>query len=165
MDSLDDWFEYALDLPEIERERLLAELQKTDAHMASQLAAMLAELVTNPDFACHGVPLAVTTAEPAAVLAIRLPVADLVAAVRWYQDVFRVRVVRQDALSAVVQFRNLEVQLEAAAPPPTLTVAMPDALRLGNATRQPDGSRQLQLVDPFGNVFLVTDRDGARSAE
>jgi hypothetical protein len=164
MDSLDDWFEYALDLPEIERERLLAELQKTDAHMASQLAAMLAELVTNPDFACHGVPLAVTAAEPATVLALRLPVADVAAAVRWYQDVFRVRVVRHDALSAVVAFRNLEVQLEATAAPTGLTVAMPDALRLGQATRHADGSRQLQLLDPFGNVFVVTDRDGGRGS-
>jgi predicted enzyme related to lactoylglutathione lyase len=163
MDSLDDYFEYALDLTEPDRQRLLSSLRASEPATAERLQAMLAEWLHNPDFACRGMPLAATPAEPAAVLALMLPVADVAAAVRWYQDVFRVRLIRQDQNGAVVAFANLELHLQAAgsasiATASSITVAMADASRLGGSSRQPDGSRQLQLVDPFGHVFHVTDR-------
>jgi hypothetical protein len=68
--------------------------------------------------------------------------------------------VRHDARVAVVAFQNLELHLQAGDGPPGIAVVMPDAQRLGGLTRHEDGSRQLQLVDPSGNVFWVTDRDG-----
>lgn len=158
MEDLDDYFEYALDQPEVQRAELLASLRHTDPAMATRLEAMLRELATNPDFACHGSSLHATTAGPASVRAVTLRVGDLSQAVAWYADVFRCRIVRQDAARAVVAFANLELHLVVGLlDPPGLCVHKTDVARLGATARRADGSRTMHLVDPWGNPFEVTD--------
>lgn len=158
MDDVDAWFEYALDVPEPQRQQALAELRQRDPALAERVQAMLRDLVTNPDFACQGSSLAAQAQGPARVLAVGLPVADLDAAVRWYQDVFRCQLVTRQPERAVLAFSNLELHLllgETAAP--GLLVQQQDVQRLGATARRADGSRSLHLVDPFGNPFEVVD--------
>lgn len=157
MDGIDDYFEYALDLPAEQRQELLVSLRTTDPAMAVQLEHLLHELVSNPDFACHGTSLAATVDEPASVRFAVLRVGDLAAAVKWYAEVFRCRVVSQQADRAVVAFANFELQLVLGElEPPGLCVRAADVARLGGTERRADGSRALRLVDPWGNPFEVT---------
>jgi len=105
--------------------------------------------VSNPDFACRGSSLAAQVAEPATVVAVTLPVADVGEAVRWYQEVFRCRLLRQEPDRAVLAFANLDLHLvrgELSAP--GLVLQQRDARRLGATARRADGTRSLHLVDP-----------------
>jgi hypothetical protein len=157
MDGIDDYFEYALDLPADQRQELLTSLRATDPAMATRLEHLLRELVSNPDFACHGTSLAVTTSEPAAVRHATLRVGDLAAAVQWYAEVFRCRIVSQQTDRVVVAFANFELQLVLGdLEPPGFCVRAADVARLGGTERRSDGSRALRLVDPWGNPFEVT---------
>jgi catechol-2,3-dioxygenase len=158
MDSLDDYFEYALDLPEAQREQLLAGLRADEPELAARLATMLRELVTNPDFAVHGSSLSTRAAEPAAIEHVTLAVADVARAVEWYHAVFRCRVVARQHDRAVLAFANLAVHLVAdGLEPPSLTVSTADVQNLGATERRPDGARALRLVDPWGNAIEVVE--------
>jgi predicted enzyme related to lactoylglutathione lyase len=157
MDGIDDYFEYALDLPPDQRQQLLAGLRSSDPAMAAQLTRLLDELVSNPDFACHGTSLAAAAAGPARVRHVTLRVGDLGAALRWYGSVFHCRVVQQQPDRAVIAFANLELQLVLGElEPPGLSVQAADVAALGATERLPDGGRVLRLVDPWGNPFEVT---------
>lgn len=152
MDDFDATFEYALDLPAADRERLLRELRASDPAMAERIVQALREQLQNPDFATH------TAAEvaPAVLRAVTLPVADVARAVAWYADVFGCRVVRQDALRAVVAFANLELHLVVPSlSPPALTVFARHFAGNGNAERNVDGGRGLRVTDPWGNALEV----------
>lgn len=156
MSELDDWFEYALDLPAAPRAAALASLRAQDPQLADRLQAMLDGLVTNPDFAATSRPHA-NTAVPARILAVTLCVADMPTAVRWYEDVFHARCVQQDATSAVLAFANLELRLVVGdRTPPHVSVAHGDLRSLGQALTAVDGNATLHLVDPWGNAFAVT---------
>lgn len=164
MDSLDDWFEYALDISPAQREQLLAGLRADEPELAARLATMLQELVTNPDFSCHGTLLSTRAADPATIEHVTLAVADIARAVEWYRAVFRCRVDHQGPDRAVLAFANLAVHLVAdALEPPSLTVASADVQNLGATERRADGTRSLRLVDPWGNAIEVVDR-GSRPA-
>jgi catechol-2,3-dioxygenase len=159
MDSLDDYFDYALDqLPE-QREALLQSLRASDPQLAEQLAAMLQQLVTNPDFGCQGTAVAASEPEPTRVLALTLPVDDIAAAIRWYGDVLQARLVTQASERAVMAIGDVELHLVPTGHGgPTCVVHRRDVANLGQTTRAADGSRSLHLVDPWGNPFVVTDR-------
>ena len=152
MDDFDATFEYALDLPAADRERLLQSLRASDPAMAEQLVQALREQLQNPDFATH------TAAEvaPAVLRAVTLPVADVARAVAWYADVFGCRVIRQDALRAVVAFANLELHLVVPSlSPPALTVFAKHFAGNGTPVRNVDGARGLRVTDPWGNALEV----------
>ena len=156
MDSLDDYFEYAMDLPEDQREQLLVGLRASEPGLAAQLEAMLRELVNNPDFACHGSSLVARGKQVATVRAVALPVADVARAVAWYTEVFGCRVVRQEPQRAVVAFANLELHLTAPQlDPPVLTLVAPDVPGLATASREANGARVLRMTDPWGNALEV----------
>lgn len=152
MDDFDATFEYALDLPAADRERLLQSLRTSDPGLAERLVQALREQLQNPDFATH------TAAEvaPAVLRAVTLPVADVARAVAWYADVFGCRVVRQDALRAVVAFANLELHLVVPSlSPPALTVFARHFAGNGTPVRNVDGGRGLRVTDPWGNALEV----------
>ena len=69
MDDFDATFEYALDLPAADRERLLRELRASDPAMAERLVQALREQLQNPDFATH----TAAEAAPAVLRAVTLP--------------------------------------------------------------------------------------------
>lgn len=157
MSELDDWFEYALDVPAASRAAAIASLRAQDPQLADRLQAMLDGLVTNPDFAATARPTANTTV-PARILAVTLCVTDVPAAISWYEDVFHARCVQQDATSAVLAFANLELHLAIGdQTPPRVSVAHGDLRSLGQARTDADGKATLHLVDPWGNAFAVTD--------
>jgi hypothetical protein len=155
MDGLDDWFEYALDLPPAERERAIASLRAQDPAKADHLAAMLAECVSNPDFACQATAPA-RDAEPPRALALTLAVADVPAAARWYAELLRCPVVEQSADAATLRLPNLDLRLvRGELAPPGLVLRHPDVLHLGAAARSHGSTRELAIVDPWGNALTL----------
>lgn len=158
MDSLDDWFEYALDLPDTERRALLARLRTDDPELARRLEDALTQQVTNADFLCRASSTPATRPEPARLVRVTLPVDDVAAAVRWYRDVFGCGVVREESLAAVVALGEVELQLVARGLEPSgLTIRRYRVTDLGPGELRPDGSRALRLVDPWGNPIEVVD--------
>jgi len=152
MDDFDATFEYALDLPAADRERLLQSLRTSDPALAERLVQALREQLQNPDFAAH------TAAElaPAVLRAVTLPVADVARAVAWYAEVFGCRVVQQEPLRAIVAFANLELHLVVPAlSPPALTVFAKRFAGHRAGARQVDGSGGLRVTDPWGNALEV----------
>lgn len=152
MDDFDATFEYALDLPAADRERLLQSLRTSDPALAERLVQALREQLQNPDFAAH------TAAEvaPAVLRAVTLPVADVARAVAWYADVFGCRVVHQEPLRAIVAFANLELHLVVPAlAPPALTVFAPRFAGHRAGARKVDGAGGMRVTDPWGNALEV----------
>ena len=160
MDSLDDWFEYAMDLNEDMRAQLLAKLAADDPALARRLREALAQQVRNPDFLCQTRPPAAEPDRPDRLHHVTLQVGDVDRAARWYVETFRCETVHRDARRVVVAFGDLQVHLvRADLEPPSLTLVRPDVAEMGPSTRRPDGVRMLRLVDPWGNVIEVVDRD------
>ena len=155
MDGFDDWFEYALDLPPAERERAIAQLRAQDPAAADQLTAMLAECVSNPDFACQTAAPA-RAAEPPRLLAVTLAVADVPQAARWYAELLRCPVVEQSNDAATLRLPNLDLRLvRGEHAPPALLLRHPDVLHLGAASRAHGTTRELAIVDPWGNALTL----------
>lgn len=155
MDGLDDWFEYALDLPPAERARAIASLRAQDPAAADHLEAMLAECVSNPDFACQTAAPA-REAEPPRALAVTLAVADVVKAARWYAELLRCPVAEQSADAATLRLPNLDLRLvRGDVAPPSLLIRHPDVLHLGAAARAHGTGRELAIVDPWGNALTL----------
>lgn len=155
MDGLDDWFEYALDLPPAERATAIATLRAQDPALAGRLEAMLAECVSNPDFACQAAVQA-GASEPPRVLGVTLTVPDVAAAARWYADLLRCPIDQPTPQSAMLRLPHLAlhfVQGEASAL--RLLVQHPDVVRMGAATRLPGTARELAIVDPWGNALTL----------
>lgn len=149
MDPLDDWFEYALDLPAAQRAEAVQVLRAQDPALAARLEAALADQVTNADFACR--------AAGSSLLAVTLAVGDVPAAVRWYTDVLGARLVRQDAGRAVLSLPPVDLHLVAAGEaPPGLTVAGAGTAALGGAGSSHGGGVR-HLIDPWGNAITVVD--------
>jgi len=72
MDGLDDYFDYAMDLDEAGRSKLMARLRKEEPLLAERLHTALTEMVTNPDFLCQRQPAPRGDGEPDRLLAWRL---------------------------------------------------------------------------------------------
>lgn len=158
MDSLDDWFEYALDLPEAERLALLERLRGDDPELARRLEDALTQQVTNPDFLCRASSTPASRPAPARLVRVTLPVDDVAAAVRWYRDVFGCRLVRDEPLAAVVALGDVELHFVARGLEPAgLTILRDRVADLGPGELRPDGTRALRLVDPWGNAIEVVD--------
>jgi hypothetical protein len=155
MDGLDDWFEYALDLPPAERAAAIATLRAQDPARADQLEAMLAECVSNPDFACHAAAPARAN-DPPRLLGITLTVPDVAAAARWYSEMLRCRVEQSTADVATLRLPQLELRfVRGEATAPRLLVHHPDVIHLGAATRTEGTARELAIVDPWGNALTL----------
>lgn len=153
-DSIDDWFEYAVDLPETQRAALLARLRAEDPRTADRLERALRDQLANFDFATRAVPAAV----PDRLRAVTLPVDDVAEAVRWYGNVFQCRVVQQDKHRATLDFDGVLLQFVARhLEPPSVTIVRTDVRRMGAAERRPGGGHVLRLVDPFGNAIEAVD--------
>ncbi len=158
MESLDDYFEYAMDLPEAQRGKLLAQLRADDPALAARLEKALAEQVKNPDFVAQTAPRPPRPGEPDRLKHVTLQVDDTAKASRWYVEVFRCRLVRQDAERVVIAFGEVEVHLvQRDVAPPSLTLLRRDVASMGPSQRRADGVRGLHLVDPWGNVIEVVD--------
>jgi len=155
MDSLDDWFEYALDLPPTERAQAIATLRAQDPAQAEHLEAMLAECVSNPDFACQAAAPARAN-EPPRLLGATLAVADVAAAARWYAELLRCPIAAQTADAATLRLPQFELRLvRGDVAPPALVVHHPDVLHLGAAARTTGTTRELAIVDPWGNALTL----------
>jgi len=156
--SFDDYLEYAMDVPDQQRDELLAELDRSDPPLGAKLREALERLVTNRDFVCQTAPKPVDADARDRVRHVTLPVDDLDRAVRWYTRTFRCELVIQEGDRAVLAFDGSEVHLVAAGrDAPRLTVQRPDVAGMGPSTRRPDGVRGLHLTDPWGNVIEVVD--------
>jgi hypothetical protein len=155
MDGLDDWFEYALDLPPAARAEALATLRRQDPAAADRVAAMLADQVRNADFACQAHAPA-GAAEPPRALAVTLAVADVAAAARWYAELLHCPVVAASADAATLRLPNLDLRLvRGELSPPALTLRHADVSRLGAGARGHDSARELAIVDPWGNALTL----------
>jgi hypothetical protein len=155
MDDLDDWFEYALDLPPTERTKAIASLRAEAPALADRLEALLTDCASNPDFACQSAAPA-RVAEPARALAVTLGVADVAAAARWYADLLHCPVLEQTTARATLRLPNVDLQLVASPhAPPGLVLQHPDVRQLGAATRTHGTARELQIVDPWGNALTL----------
>lgn len=155
MDDLDDWFEYALDLPPAERAHAIAALRAQDPARAAQLETMLAECVSNPDFACHAAAPARAN-DPPRVLGVTLTVADVAAAARWYAELMRCPIAEQTADAATLRMPQVELRfVRGEATAPRLLVHHPDVIHLGAATRTQGAARELAIVDPWGNALTL----------
>lgn len=159
MDPLDDYFEYAMDLDEAGRAKLMARLRKEDPKLAERLDLALSKMVKNPDFLCQRAPEPRADGEPDQVLAVAVRVGDVERAVQWYTEHFQCRVVVQEEQRAVLAFGAVLVQLRLwEDDQPLLTLVSPDVAALGPSQRRSDGVRALQLTDPWGNAIEVVDR-------
>lgn len=159
MDSLDDYFDYAMDLDEAGRATLMARLKVDDPGLAARLQEALTNQVTNPDFLCQRQPAPRPVGQPDLLLATTLTVGDLARAVAWYSEHFCCDVLQQDDDQATLAFGAAQLVLQRyGAERPALTIVSPDVAELGPSHRRADGVRALQLTDPWGNTVEVVDR-------
>ncbi|MBL8729372.1 MAG: VOC family protein [Planctomycetes bacterium] len=160
MHDIDDLFEYALDLPEAQRQQLFARLRAEEPATAAKLQQLVEGLVTNPDFLCHTAAERRPAARPSEIRRVTLPVADVARAVQWYGDVFGCRVLRRDLERGVMAFGAIELHLvRDDLEPPSLTIVRDDLETMGAIGRRADGARTLRLVDPWGNAIEVQQAD------
>jgi predicted enzyme related to lactoylglutathione lyase len=158
MESIDDYFEYAMDLAESQRQELLRRLRKEEPDLAKRLEAALADQVRNPDFLCQEQPVMRRADEPDVLHHVAVVVGDLDRAVQWYGEVFRAKLLRRDARRAVFAFGAVELHLVDEQQPAGVTIVRHDVAAMGPSTRRPDGVRGMHLVDPWGNAIEVVDR-------
>ena len=159
MDPLDDYFEYAMDLPEGQRRALLDRLRADDPALCLRLERALLSQVRNPDFLCQEAPPPATPGAPDRVRTVSLPVGDIERATRWYLEVFRCTIVRRDGERCVLDFDGVRVQLvRRDVDHAALTLQRADVAEMGPTGRREDGVRGLHLVDPWGNTIEVVDR-------
>jgi len=159
MDGLDDYFDYAMDLDEAGRSKLMARLRKEEPLLAERLHTALTEMVTNPDFLCQRQPAPRADGEPDRLLASTLRVGDVDRAVSWYTEHFRCEVVRQQDDEATLVFGASRLTLRRwDEERPAVTIVSPDVASLGPSHRRSDGARALLLTDPWGNAVEVVDR-------
>ena len=159
MDGLDDYFDYAMDLDEVGRAKLMERLQADDPALAARLQDALTNQVTNPDFLCQRKPAPRAEGQPDLLLATALRVGDLARAVQWYSKHFCCEVLQQDDQQATLGFGSTRLVLQRLeAEQPALTIVSPDVAELGPSHRRADGVRALQLTDPWGNTVEVVDR-------
>ena len=158
MESIDDYFEYAMDLSESQRRELLRRLKKDEPELAEQLQAVLDGQVRNPDFLCQDQPAEQRPNEPDVLHHVTVVVGDLMRAVEWYKEVFRAKLLRRDARRAVFSLGSVELHLVDERQPAGLTIVRRDVAAMGPSQRRPDGVRGLHLVDPWGNSIEVVDR-------
>jgi hypothetical protein len=155
VNEIDDWFDYALDLPPEERAKALASLRAQEPAMADRLEAMLIDCVSNPDFACQ-TAASTRISEPPRLLAVTLAVDDVAAAARWYADLLCCSVLDQTAEVATLRLPHADLRLVASQhAPPGLVLHHPDVRQLGAATRVRGTTRELQIVDPWGNALTL----------
>jgi catechol 2,3-dioxygenase-like lactoylglutathione lyase family enzyme len=161
MDALDDYFDYAMDLDEAGRAKLLQRLRKDDAPLAARLEQALREMVKNPDFLCQRAPAPAPEGAPCALHEVAVRVGDVDRAVAWYSEHFGCELVERRERSAVVALGAARLRLcgfdEA---PPLLSIVAPNVAERGPSARRPDGVRALLLTDPWGNALEVVDRAG-----
>ena len=158
MESIDDYFEYAMDLSESQRQDLLRRLRKDEPTLAERLEAALSGQVRNPDFLCQDQPAVRRADEPDVLHHVTVVVGDLTRAVEWYGKVFRAKLLRRDEQCAVFSFGAVEVHLVNEQRPASLTIVRHDVAAMGPSQRRTDGVRGLHLVDPWGNAIEVVDR-------
>lgn len=159
MDSLDDYFEYAMDLAEPQRAELIKRLQREDPTMAARLQQALGSMVTNPDFLCQTQPVPRPDNEPDTVHHVTVAVGDLKRAIEWYRQTFRAKLVATSSERAVFAFGSIELHLVPAEHLPSgITIVRHDVAAMGPSERRQDGVRGLHLVDPWGNAIEVVDR-------
>lgn len=158
MDSIDDYFEYAMDLPESQRQDLLKRLKQDDPALAEQLQAALDGQVKNPDFLCQEQPPLPRGDEPDVLHHVTVVVGDVPDAIAWYSKVFRAELLRHDTQRAVFLLGAVELHLVDERQPAGLTIVRRDVAAMGPSRRRPDGVRGLHLVDPWGNAIEVIDR-------
>lgn len=159
MDGLDDYFDYAMDLDEAGRAKLMARLRKEEPVLAERLQATLSEMVKNPDFLCQRKPAPRAEGERDRLLATTLCVGDVTRAVAWYTRYFCCDVVDQDADFATLAFGDARLRLRRwDEGRPRITIMSPDVAQLGPSQRRSDGVRALHLTDPWGNAVEVVDR-------
>lgn len=159
MDSLDDYFEYAMDLAEPQRVELIRRLQQDDPSMAARLLQALGSMIKNPDFLCQVQPAPRAADEPDVVHHVTVQVGDLKRATAWYGETFRAKLVRRSSDRAVFAFGSLQLHLVGPGNQPAgLTVVRHDVAKMGPSERRADGVRGLHLVDPWGNAIEVIDR-------
>ncbi|MFT7536642.1 MAG: catechol-2,3-dioxygenase [Hyphomicrobiaceae bacterium] len=159
MDSLDDYFEYAMDLAEPQRAELIKSLKKDQPDMAVRLAQALSSMVKNPDFLCQSQPASRAANEPDVVHHVTVQVGDLERAIKWYGETFRAKLVRRSSDRAVFAFESLELHLAGPDTEPAgITIVRHDVAKMGPSKRRANGVRGLHLVDPWGNAIEVVDR-------
>ena len=159
MDSLNDYFEYAMDLATPQRDELIKRLLREDPPMAARLQQALGSLVTNPDFLCQAQPDPRPNDEPDTVHHVTVAVGDIKRAVEWYQQTFRAKLLEHGADLARFAFGSFELHLVHVKDQPAgFTIVRPDVATMGPSKRRPDGVRGLHLVDPWGNAIEVVDR-------
>jgi catechol-2,3-dioxygenase len=159
MDGLDDYFDYAMDLDEAGRAKLMARLREDDPALAARLHDALTHMVKNPDFLCQRKPAPRAEGERDRLLAATLQVGDVGRAVAWYTEHFCCDVVGQSEAVATLAFGDARLQLRRwGEDRPTVTIVSPDVATLGPSQRRSDGVRALQLTDPWGNAVEVVDR-------
>jgi hypothetical protein len=159
MDSLDDYFEYAMDLPERDRNKLLSRLRHDDPLMAERLQAALGQMVKNPDFLCQNQDAPHSEDQEDRLQRVTIRVGNLERAKKWYTEVFRCSLVRSDANRVVLSFTTIELHLVADEnEPPSVSILRPDVAKMGPSERRNDGVRSLRMVDPWGNAIEVIDR-------
>lgn len=159
MDSIDDYFEYAMDLAEPQRVKLIQSLQKDQPEMAARLVQALGSMIKNPDFLCQEQPMPRAADEPDVVHHVTVQVGDLERAIAWYGETFRAKLLRRASNRAVFAFGSLELHLVGPGTQPAgITIVRHDVAKMGPSKRRADGVRQLHLVDPWGNAIEVIDR-------
>lgn len=159
MDGLDDYFDYAMDLDESGREKLIKRLRKDDPALAKRLCDALETMVTNRDFICQTKPAPRPEGQPDQLIATALRVGDLRRAVAWYTEHFVCKVVHQGERTATLAFGEVLLHLRVwDQEAPAICIASPDVAELGPSQRRRDGVRALQLTDPWGNTIEVVDR-------
>ncbi len=159
MDSLDDYFEYAMDLDEVGRAQLLKRLRKDDASLAARLEQALSDMVKNPDFLCQRAPAPLPPGTVGELQAVSVRVDDLDRACAWYAEHFGCQVQSRGERSATLSFGAVLLRLCATdEAPPALTILAPNVAELGPSMRRADGVRALLLTDPWGNALEVVDR-------
>ncbi|MCR9245985.1 MAG: VOC family protein [bacterium] len=156
LSPVDQIFELALDLPEKEREKMLAKLAVDEPETAAEVRRLLANPNCRVDFAATS-----RSRQPVSHLHhVAVQVEDIGKAAEWYRSVLGCEIEYQDQTWAMLALANMRLALVIPEQhPPHFCVTRDDATKFGELTTHRDGTKSVYIKDPWGNSIEVLDRE------
>ena len=87
---------------------------------------------------------------------VAIAVHDIESAVNWYQTSSKCKVIYQDELQAILEYKNVKLQLVMPSYlPPHIAFSREDAQTLGELRKRADGTNSCFLSDSSGNPVEI----------